>query len=599
MLLGKALLALAWAATATAVPANGAKNTIVARGLGPSKAPGPDDAAAGPSNAAAEKGGLYRFEFVVDYMSPGDGLARSSAPNYQGEDSDQKITPDTIAAFRLYNVTHVISANHEANDETIKKALADAGIDYTPLPVPDFEAATAQDFQRGWDAFVQHRSTGNTLVWCGYGHGRTGTMITALQIHAEHERGEMHTWTHQDYVRNHVETAEQEARLNQLQETLRAQAVPAPTDQELADLRAGNFAQLNCVTLLAAMLTRNHLSERSTRREVKMIPRQATPNPSRVAPKKFGCERAQQILLTEDIPVPCKKIKNIQLGVAFSNDLASGSWDDIGATLEGPAGNATLHVSTQPERGSHTWATVNMQESYKKDEIEVSGINKLTLNAAGIANQPWRFGGPGINDEWQVEDIQIRADCADPGFAAKDDSLVGLNAWYGHPGGWFWAKTEKKTVATFPIVPGDWAFAPPCAIIKELSYDFKLAEWYGGGTYDALAFSISDGKTIDLGESVDYTFHKDGKIDLKAIFGKDQVDIRDLKELHLLDNHGSNGAGDPWAFQGLTLSATCATSSRKMAMKKYQAVNQWVGYVETGPAWTGAVAASDWLEVVA
>lgn len=91
----------------------------------------------------AERGGLQEFPFVRDNMSPGDVLARSSSPYYGGNDSDQKITPETIEVFKKYDITHVISANHEANDEAIKKALEDAGIAYTPLPVEDFHAATA------------------------------------------------------------------------------------------------------------------------------------------------------------------------------------------------------------------------------------------------------------------------------------------------------------------------------------------------------------------------------------------------------------------------------------------------------------------------
>lgn len=105
----------------------------------------------------------------------------------------------------------------------------------------------------------------------------------------------------------------------------------------------------------------------------------------------------------KNVPITCQKIKNIQLGVAFSNDYWSGSWDDIGATLKGPAGEATLHVATQPERGSHHWATVDMQASFQKDEIEVTGLDTITLNAAGIFNPPFRVGGNGQNDKWQVQ----------------------------------------------------------------------------------------------------------------------------------------------------------------------------------------------------
>ncbi|KAM3483117.1 hypothetical protein MY8738_003432 [Beauveria namnaoensis] len=589
MLLGKALLALAWATTAVhAAPSDGYANE---NGLG-----GYENMDGGGECPANDDGsGLQRFAMVTEHMSPGDQLARSSCPCYQGEDSDQNITPETIAAFKKYNITHIISANSRANDETIKKALKDAGIAYTPLPVEDFHAATQDDFRQGWEAFTQHRGRGRTLVWCGYGHGRTGTMITALQMYAQHERGQLATWTQADYAQNHVEDPTQEEALDALQQRLRAEPLPEPTAEQRSALLAGNFDGINCIAVLTALMEALYISKKpKLRARADLGSRQATPAPS---PTKFDCERAQHILQTENVPVTCQKIKNIQLGVAFSNDLWSGSWDDIGATLEGPAGKAILHVATQPERGSHTWAKVDMQASFKKDEIEVTGLDTITLNAAGIFNPPWRLGGNGQNDQWQVQDIQIRADCADPGFEAHDNKLVGLNAWYGHPGGWFTQKLATKTVATFRVVPGDWGFSPPCAMIKELAYAFDLSDKFYGGTNDALSFTIGEGKEIPLGASVSRGFHTDGKINLKEIFGKDEVDIRDLKELKIFDNY-SGGNGDQWAYQGMTFTATCAKVSKKMAMKKYQSVNAWVEHkADTQAAWTGPIIASDWLEV--
>ncbi|KAK8142352.1 hypothetical protein G3M48_008895 [Beauveria asiatica] len=435
-----------------------------------------------------------------------------------------------------------------ANDETIKKALKDTGIAYTPLPVEDFHAATLYDFRRGWEAFTHHRGRSRTLVWCGYGHGRTSTMITALQMYAQHERGQLATWTRADYARNHVEDPTQEEALDALQQRLRAEPLPEPTAEKRSALLAGNFDGIECIAVLTALMEGLHISKKpKLRTRADLGRRQATPSPT-----KFDGERAQHILQTKNVPVTCQKIKNIQLGVAFSNDLWSGSWDDIGATLEGPAGKAVLHVATQPERGSHTWAKVDMQASFKKDEIEVAGLDTITLNAAGIFNPPFRIGGNGQNDKWQVQDIQIRADCADPDFEAKDNKLVGLNAWYGHPGGWFTQKLATKTVAKFRVVPGDWAFSPPCAMIKELAYVFDLSDKYFGGTNDALSFTIIEGKEIPLGASVRRGFHTDGKINPKEIFGKDEVDIRDLKELKIFDNY-SGGNGDQWAYQGMHL----------------------------------------------
>lgn len=152
----------------------------------------------------------------------------------------------------------------------------------------------------------------------------------------------------------------------------------------------------------------------------------------------------------------------------------------------------------------------------------------------------------------KTQNVQIRPDCADPGFEAKDDKLVGLNAWYGHAGSWFTAKLEIKTVATFPIVPENWAFSPPCATIKELSYEFRVTNNYWGGTWDALAFTLGESSKIDLGEDVDQGCITAGTVNLKDAFGRDEVDVRDVKVLSMLANYGSSGGnGDAWAFEGV------------------------------------------------
>lgn len=170
--------------------------------------------------------GLRRFEWVTDHLQNGDRLARSSAPNYDKHDSDHRLTPEAIEFLKKQGITHVISLNHEAHAEHIKTALANGGIAYTPLPVPDFGPPTLQDFKKGWEAFVKHRT--GTLVWCGYGHGRTGTMISALQTYAEKEKPSPQALTRDDYSKNHVETEPQKQVLQELQRVLHKR--PAPAD---------------------------------------------------------------------------------------------------------------------------------------------------------------------------------------------------------------------------------------------------------------------------------------------------------------------------------------------------------------------------------
>ncbi|OAA42462.1 protein-tyrosine phosphatase [Beauveria brongniartii RCEF 3172] len=587
MLLGKAFLAFAWAAAAVHA------------------APSPSyvdmDGGAGPSNGNAAEGGLQRFEFVKELMGSENELARSSAPYYAGQDSDQKITPETIAALKKHGITHIISANSEANNEEVRKALAEAGISYTPLPVEDFKAATQDDFQRAWEAFVSNRGTGATLVWCGYGHGRTGTIISALQMFSEHERGQLHTWSRSDYDRNHVERDGQRSALDALQQRLQSEPSnpPALTEDQTDGLLSGDFTGIDCSLALSFMLLNvTPKTRRSLPGSVATLnSRQVTPTPMTASSSTQDCERARDILRRKNVPSVCRTIKNIQLGLALSNDYYSGTWDRIGATLEGPAGKAILRLAKGPSPGFSTWQKVDMKASYGSESIDIGGIDKITLNAAAVFSG-FRDSNP-KNDQWKVQDVQIRAECADPDFKAKDDKLVGLNAWYGHPGGWFGEEAyQTKTVATFHIVPGDWAFSPPCAIIKDLTYQFKLGNDYYGGTWDELSFTVGESKDISLGESPDRGYTKDGTINLKEVFGKDQIDIRSLKEVRITDKFGKNGAGDAWSFEGITFSATCAHMDKKMAMKKFQSVSKWIYHAESGPAWTGDIITSDWIEVL-
>ncbi|OAA60746.1 protein-tyrosine phosphatase [Cordyceps fumosorosea ARSEF 2679] len=609
MLLSKAFLALAWAAMPTLAAPQGYVD--MDGGAGPSNS--------GPPGHNDGDGGIKRFEFVREHLPPGVRLARCSAPYYKDDDKDQRITPETIEVFRRHGISNIISANSDAHNDEIKRALADAGIAYTPVPVEDFSGATEEDFQWAWDSFRQHRGRGATLVWCGFGHGRTGMIVSALQMHMDHERGHLGPrWTRDDYRRNHVEDDSQEAALDALWARLNNQPPPELTHEQEADLLAGHFATLSCAAVLGSVMHMKGPRRRALPKDVASLSRrQVTPHP---LPPSYDCDRARDILQRLNVPTPCQKIKNIMLGVAFSDSYSSGTYDDIGATLEGPAGQAVLHVKSEPYLGDHIWVTVDMQKSYGKDEIDIGGINNITLNAQGIAAWGTR------NDEWKIQgtssihhrfpsdtgrltlfratDIQLRAECADPTFKAREDKYVGLNAWYGHPGGWNYG-LEKVAVAGFPVVPSDWAFSPPCAVIEELSYEFKLDNWYSGGTWDALSFTIGASKKIDLGEQLSYGTTKARTMDLKDAFGSAEVDIRNLTNIRIYDEYGTRGGGDqgriadpnPSSIQGITFAATCANMNKKMAMKRWQAVDDWYGYVQDSWAWQGNVYPQDWLEV--
>lgn len=165
----------------------------------------------------ADEAGFYRFEQVKLHLLPTDRLFRSSAPHYKSRDSDQRLDPESIAFLNKQNIKHVISVNWPADDATITmtNTLRTAGIAHTPLKVEDHHAPTPEQLKKGNTEWEKHRP--GTLVWCGFGHGRTGTMVSGLQIMAEKKKPHPHKFTHDDYVRNHVETQDQEDVLNKLQ----------------------------------------------------------------------------------------------------------------------------------------------------------------------------------------------------------------------------------------------------------------------------------------------------------------------------------------------------------------------------------------------
>lgn len=159
--------------------------------------------------------GFKQFAWVKGHIPDSDRLARSSAPYYNGKDSDQKLTDDSINFLKANKIEHVISLNSQANNKDISDKLKNNSIAYTPLPVEDFKPPTLSDLSTGNTEYRKHRA--GTLVWCGFGYGRTGTMVSGLQIYAEKDKAQPQQLSHKDYENNHVETAEQMKVLDELQ----------------------------------------------------------------------------------------------------------------------------------------------------------------------------------------------------------------------------------------------------------------------------------------------------------------------------------------------------------------------------------------------
>lgn len=116
----------------------------------------------------------------MNWVQVTDTLFRSSAPYYKNEDSEQKIDQKAIDVLKSKGINQIVSLNYDELNAAEKALLTDAGIRYVFLKVEDFQAPTVEQLKQGAEAIDDEGKV--TLVYCGYGQGRTGTMITAWQI---------------------------------------------------------------------------------------------------------------------------------------------------------------------------------------------------------------------------------------------------------------------------------------------------------------------------------------------------------------------------------------------------------------------------------
>ncbi|MGE8099448.1 protein-tyrosine phosphatase family protein [Pseudomonas fluorescens] len=110
---------------------------------------------------------------------------RSSQPYYNDtDDTLQKFDTPAIALLKVYNIKGIISLNHNLIYETSAVALSKENITYHNLAIVDFSTPSAKELLQGCKAIDSVLDKGgNALVYCGFGQGRTGTMMTAYGIY--------------------------------------------------------------------------------------------------------------------------------------------------------------------------------------------------------------------------------------------------------------------------------------------------------------------------------------------------------------------------------------------------------------------------------
>ncbi|PWW77336.1 hypothetical protein C7212DRAFT_312315 [Tuber magnatum] len=147
-----------------------------------------------------------RFEWVVPNC-----LARSSALYYDGEDSDQSINETSIEFLRNRGIKNIISLNSVELTPRERGRLRAAMISYSHIKALEFTAPAREQFDQIWNAYD---NAGITIVYCGYGDGRTGMAISAIQLF------EGRTLSDLDYRANGVQCPSQLAALQELSDRI-------------------------------------------------------------------------------------------------------------------------------------------------------------------------------------------------------------------------------------------------------------------------------------------------------------------------------------------------------------------------------------------
>ena len=147
-----------------------------------------------------------RFEWVV----PGR-LARSSAPYYNGEDADESINETSIEFLNNYRIKNIISLNSVELSPHQKGRLRKAKISYSHIKAVKCTAVTQEQFDQIWNAYDK---AGVTIVYCGYGDGRTGMAISAIQLFQGRALDD------NDYMENGVQCPSQLAALKKLSDRI-------------------------------------------------------------------------------------------------------------------------------------------------------------------------------------------------------------------------------------------------------------------------------------------------------------------------------------------------------------------------------------------
>lgn len=130
--------------------------------------------------------GFRNFQWVLNGV-----LARSAQPNYTGSDKEHEISYPQADFLKKKGITCLISSNQYALPKHSKTLLNTHGIAYYHFEVEDYKSATPEQLRRVAEIVEFNRKKGAALIHCGFGEGRTGTMVAgwAMVAHMPNQAG--------------------------------------------------------------------------------------------------------------------------------------------------------------------------------------------------------------------------------------------------------------------------------------------------------------------------------------------------------------------------------------------------------------------------
>ncbi|KAM3562975.1 hypothetical protein MY1884_001520 [Beauveria asiatica] len=264
-------------------------------------------------------------------------------------------------------------------------------------------------------------------------------------------------------------------------------------------------------------------------------------------------------------PIAMESFDVANISGAEMEDLTEGRFDNLDCT-ELRSSLTFFDYKMLPQRDMPRAARISLNSRDDKKvavpqeyKDVVSGVR--THEAGSICRFYLEPNCKGEYFEASTKTVNIYA--ARPKFNDKVASLVcDPTKPRAAPTRWEWTSQSQKQL---------------CSRLDKLSLEFKLANYYGSGTYDKIKLGFEDAgqKAHVITERPSAGYETSQEINIQDVFGLDTVALAQIKRLRLLDElTDRTSGGDAWDIIGFTLKGRCAGSGINIALDKFSSLNK-------------------------